>query len=118
MARKKAVKQQFRHENGFGSIVKLGGHRRKPFAVRITTGWKDGKQIRKYLGYYVSEAEALMALAEYHKGGVNLDLTKLTLEEIYDKWYERIEVKSSKTVLNSHNMTKSRLGALGKKPIT
>jgi hypothetical protein len=58
MAKKK---QQFRHENGFGSIVKLSGNRRKPFAVRITTGWKDGKQIRKYLGYYKSEAEAAIA---------------------------------------------------------
>lgn len=117
MATKKAKRQQFRHENGFGSIVKLSGNRRKPFAVRITTGWKDGKQVRKYLGYYRSETEALMALAEYHKGGINLDLSKLTLEEMFDRWYERIEPKSSKTVLNSHNMVKSRLGVLGKKPI-
>lgn len=117
MVVKKSRKQQFRHENGFGSIVKLSGNRRKPFAVRITTGWKDGKQVRKYLGYYKSEAEALIALAEYHKSGIDLDLTKLTLEEVFNRWYERIEDKSSKTVLNSHNMTKSRLGILGKKPI-
>lgn len=35
------------HQNGFGSIVKLIGARRKPYAVRITVGWKDGKQVRK-----------------------------------------------------------------------
>ena len=50
MAKTKSKKQHFRHENGFGSITKLGGNRRKPFGVRITTGWKDGKQVRKYLG--------------------------------------------------------------------
>ncbi len=117
MARKTAVKQQFRHENGFGSIIKLSGNRRKPFAVRITTGWKDGKQIRKYLGYYPSETEALLALAEYHKSGVNLDLSKLTFGEVFEKWYGRIESKVSKNVLNNHNMARVRLGYLGKKAI-
>lgn len=117
MSRKKAKRQQFRHENGFGSIVKLSGNRRKPFAVRITTGWKDSKQVRKYLGYYTSEAEALIALAEYHKGGYDVDLAKLTLEEMFDRWYARIESKASRTVLSSHNMTKTRFGDLGKKPI-
>ena len=39
-----------RHQNGFGSIVKLSGARRKPYALRITVGWEDGKQVRKYLG--------------------------------------------------------------------
>ena len=37
-----------RNENGFGSIVcldKSGKKRRKPWAVRITTGWKNGKQL-------------------------------------------------------------------------
>ena len=117
MARKRAVKQPFRHENGFGSIVKLSGNRRKPFAVRITTGWENGKQVRKYLGYYTSEAEALMALAEYHKSGVNLDVAKLLLEEVFDRWYKRIENTISQSALNDHKMTKTRLGELGKKQI-
>ena len=117
MAVRKSKKQQFRHENGFGSIVKLSGNRRKPFAVRITTGWKDGKQVRRYLGYYQSEAEALIALAEYHKSGVNLDLSKLTLVEFFERWYKRVEPTSTKTVLENHKMTRKRLGDLGKKPI-
>lgn len=117
MARKRAVKQQFRHENGFGSIVKLSGNRRKPFAVRITTGWEDGKQVRKYLGYYPSEAEALMALAEYHKGGFDLDLSKLTVAEFFERWFKRVEATASRTALENHKMTQRRLGALGKKPI-
>lgn len=107
-----------RAENGFGSIVCLdrsGKKRRKPWAVRITTGWKDGKQVRKYIGYYKTQTEALVALAEYHKNGVNIDLTKLTLEELFEKWYSRIEVTASKNVLESHNMVKNRLDSLGKK---
>lgn len=111
-------KQKMKHQNGFGSIVKLSGKRRKPYTVRITTGWKDGKQVRKYMGYYTSEAEALIALAEYHKNGVDIDLTKLTLEEVFDRWLERVELRDvSISVMRMHNMTKSRLGALGKMPI-
>lgn len=109
MARKK---QQFRHENGFGSIVKLSGNRRKPYAVRITADWKDGKQIRKYLGYYKSEADALVALADYHKSSYDIDLSKLTLAEVYERWIKRIEPKVSVKVLHAHNMAYSRFGQM------
>lgn len=106
-----------RAENGFGSIIKLSGNRRKPYAVRITTGWQDGKQIRKYLGFYKSQNEALLALADYHKNGYDVDLSKLTLGEVYDRWYKRIEHKATKNVLNSHNMAKIRFGNMAKVPI-
>lgn len=114
MAKKK---QHFRHENGFGSIVKLSGNRRKPFAVRITAGWKEGKQVRKYLGYYKSEAEALLALAEYHKSGYDIDLSKLTLGEVYERWIERLEPKVSKNVLISHNMAYVRFERMANIPL-
>lgn len=103
--------------NGTGSIVKLSGNRRKPYAARVTNGWKNGKQVRKYLGYFATQTEALMALAEYHKYGLDIDGGKLTLEEVFDDWYKRIEPKTSKTVLNGHNMTKIRLGTFGNTPI-
>lgn len=109
-----------RAENGFGSIVcldKTGKKRRKPWAVRITTGWKDGKQQRKYLGYYKTQKDALIALADYHKNGINIDLNNLTLNEIYDRWISRIEDKVSKNVLNSHNMARVRFEQLGNMPI-
>ena len=105
-----------RAENGFGSIVcldKSGKKRRKPWAVRITTGWKDGKQQRKYLGYYKTQKDALIALADYHKHGTNIDLNNLTLSEVYDRWITRIEDKVSKNVLNSHNMARARFEQLG-----
>lgn len=105
-------------ENGYGSIVKLSGNRRKPYGVRITVGWKDGKQQRKYLGYFKTQAEALMALAEYHKVGYDLDLSKLTLNETYDRWITRLEPNVSRNVLNSHNMAKMRFDRLGNKAIT
>lgn len=107
--------------NGTGSIVcldKTGKKRRKPYAVRLTTGWKDGKQQRKYVGYYATQAEALIALAEYHKNGYNIDLSKLTLNEVYDKWFERVEKRDlSDSVLRTHKIAKDRFGRLGNIPI-
>lgn len=117
MTKKNSKKRQMRHENGFGSLIKLSGNRRKPYAVRITTGWKDGKQIRKYLGYYKSETEALLALAEYHKHGFDIDLSKLTLGEVYQRWIERLEPKVSKNVLISHNMAYARFDRMANIPL-
>ena len=110
-----------RNQNGFGSIIcldKTGKKRRKPWAVRITTGWKGNKQVRKYVGYYSTQSEALIALAEYHKNEVDLDLSKLTLNEVYDRWFERIEKKGlSDSVLRTHKVAKTRFGRLGNVPI-
>lgn len=106
-----------KHQNGYGSIVCLdrtGKKRRKPYAVRVTTGWKNGKQVRKYIGYYANQMDALVALAEYHKNGVEVDLSKLTLNEVYDKWIERVEKKNlSESVVRMHNMAKTRFDSLG-----
>ena len=111
-----------KNENGFGSIVcldKTGKKRRKPWGVRITVGWNGNKQVRKYLSYHATQAEALIALAEYHKNGINLDVSKLTLDEVYDRWIERVMKKGlSKSTLKTHNMAKIRFGQLGNKPIS
>lgn len=61
-----------RNPNGYGSVVKLSGKRRKPFAARVTIDWKIGEdkvtQKYKYLGYYSTRKEATIALAEYNAG--------------------------------------------------
>lgn len=108
-------------QNGAGSIVcldKTGKKRRKPYGVRITLGWKDGKQLRKYIGYYATQQEAIVALAEYHQGSINLDFNNITVNELFDEWQKRIEKKKlSESVMRTHNMAKSRFGALGKKRV-
>lgn len=106
-----------RLENGAGTVVKLSGNRRKPYAARVTLGWKDGKQQRKYIGYFKSPSEALLALAEYHTKGYDVDLSKLTLGEVYERWIKRLEPKVSKNVLISHNMAYSRFDRMANVPI-
>lgn len=81
--------------NGYGSIVKLSGKRRKPYCVRITTGVKssvkdDGTvvyaQDRKMLGCYRTKAEALKALDEYNTSPYSLDDMNMTFSQVYEVW--------------------------------
>ena len=51
--------------NGYGSVHRLPGNRRRPWRARVTVGWtEDGKQLYYTVGYYATQREALAALAE------------------------------------------------------
>ena len=85
--------------NSYGSIVKLSGKRRRPYAVRITTGWtNEGRQIQKYLSYHTRRADAMAALAEYNKAPFDLNTRKLTFAELYDKWCAYLGYDNVKSV--------------------
>lgn len=76
-----------RNPNGFGCVYKLNGNRRKPYVARITIGWTDeGKQIYKNLGTYSNYKEAIQVLTDYNSNPYNIDSTKITFSEIYEKW--------------------------------
>lgn len=78
-----------RHPNGFGSIYKLHGKRRKPFAVCVTAGRRpDGRLIRKYIGYYATRREALSALASYNDNPFDVQARDVTMLELWEKWTE------------------------------
>lgn len=75
--------------NGFGSVYKLPGKRRKPWVAVVTIGWDDnGKQIRKIVGYSETKAGAIQLLVEYHKNPYDIDNAKTTFELLYNKWFE------------------------------
>lgn len=81
--------------NGMGSVYKLSGNRRKPWAARKTTGWRTvpGKQraypVYDFVGYYATRREAMTALVEYNRDPYDLNATKITFAEVYDRWAER-----------------------------
>lgn len=81
-----------RNANGFGSVYKLSGKRRKPWAARKTAGWtfdeERGKSypIYSFIGYYETRAQALTALVEYNKDPYDLHHDTITFAEVYDKW--------------------------------
>lgn len=92
-----------KNPNGYGSIFKLGGKRRRPWAVRITTGWTDeGKQVFSYLGYYKTRPEAVSALAEYNNSPYDLNANKITFEDLYKIFKEEKFPKVSMSSVYSY----------------
>lgn len=80
--------------NGYGSVTKLSGNRRKPYLARVTLGWtvdkETGKAIqnRVPIGTYKTKKEALQALAEYSANPYDLQNDNMTVAELYQKWTE------------------------------
>ena len=103
-----------RNPNGYGSISKLPGKRRKPFRVRITTGWtNEGKQLYKPIGYFKTRPEAMLALAEYHKNPHSLETSTVTFAEIYEKWkMGKFNDKTSKSTINGYGAAYKLSGSL------
>lgn len=90
--------------NGFGSVIKLAGKRRNPFAARVTTGWtNEGKQIIKYIGYYPTKREAVKALEAYNTDPYELGIVKLTTLDVYEKWLaqQKMSVSGLSTYMSS-----------------
>lgn len=87
-------RRRIRFPNGYGSITKQSGKRRKPWIVRITTGWelnnKTGKvrQVMKCIGYFATESEAMKALAEYNANPYDINYGSITFYELFEKFIE------------------------------
>lgn len=83
--------------NGMGSVIKLSGNRRRPYASRVTVGWVDGKQKFQYIGYYATQSEALAALLAYNDGEMAVDASKITFAELFEKWMEKNSMTLTET---------------------
>lgn len=81
--------------NGWGSIRKLQGNRRKPYMAEKTIGYhivnpdappEEQKVKRDYyiIGYYKTREEAMMALAEYNKSPTSTE--NWTFERVFSEW--------------------------------
>ncbi|MBO4697069.1 MAG: site-specific integrase [Lachnospiraceae bacterium] len=95
-----------RHPNGFGSIDKLSGKRRKPYRVRVTTGFEmddDGhaRQIQRTVGTYATYQEAVDALAAYNRNPVILD-PSVTFGEVYRRWSAEKYPSMSESTANTY----------------
>lgn len=81
-----------RNPNGFGSISKMTGNRRRPWRVRITVGWEINeatgreKQLSKTMGYFATKKEAMLALAEYNQNPYDLTNRDITFKKAYEAW--------------------------------
>jgi integrase len=78
-----------RNPNGYGSVSKMSGNRRKPYIVRKTEGFNEkGNPIFKIIGYAETREKAMIMLAGYNKDPFDVDLDKITMGELFAIWYE------------------------------
>lgn len=76
-----------KNPNGYGTVIKLAGNRRKPYACRKTTGFNEkGYPIYKYISYHKTKREAMEALREYNRDPYNLN--KITFEDAFERWMD------------------------------
>lgn len=97
--------------NGYGSVTKLSGNRRKPYIARVTLGWTTDEQAGKTvqnrvpIGTYKTKKEALQALAEYAANPYDIQSENLTLQELYARWtqnyFPTLESESSERTITS-----------------
>lgn len=101
--------------NGSGSIVRLSGNRRKPYAVRISGKDKFGQVSQKTLAYYATAAQAQLALDKYNQDKERgivaaVDTMDMTVGAIYTAWSERTYSKAGKSSIAVHKAAWKRVG--------
>lgn len=81
---------KMRNPNGYGTVAKLSGNRRRPYIVKKTVGWKDnGQPIFDIIGYAATREEGNILLAEYNRDPWDVDKAKITLKELFELWKEK-----------------------------
>ncbi len=107
-----------RNPNGYGSISKLSGKRRRPYMVRITTGFDvNGKQLMKVLGYYRTRTEAMKALADFNDNPYDVNLNDITLKEILDRFMKNRRGTITESTLKTYKVWYNYLKPLYNKKI-
>lgn len=96
-----------RNPNGYGTISKLSGNRRKPYRVRVTTGFEmdaDGRtrQIQRTIGTYATYQEAVDALSAYNRNPVALD-PGITFAEVFRQYSERYARYLAANTVSAYN---------------
>lgn len=85
-----------RNPNGYGTVYKLSGKRRRPWVAASNTKYSlvDGKakRTRTILGYYATKKEAQIALAEYNVNPYDADCT---FKKLFDEWFKTKDLSSA-----------------------
>lgn len=108
---KKQIRKVIKRANGNGSVYKLSGRRRKPWAARITVGTeiivdeKTGKekvdQKFQFIGFYEKKADAIEAL-NIHLANPISPKASITLKKLYEEWSESKYRRISKSTADNY----------------
>lgn len=109
-----------KNPNGYGTVVKLSGNRRKPYAVRKTIGFNEkGHPIYLPIGYTETREEGMNMLAMYNHEPWNVDRDKVTLDLLYNRWlkikYPKLGDSTQKSLKSAYKHCKKYYNAIYRK---
>lgn len=88
---------KMRNKNGYGTVVKLSGKRRKPFEVRVNTRMDERNYpVYDVVGRYSDRMEAQNALAAYNIDPYDIEHSKITFSELFELWFKDKYINTSK----------------------
>lgn len=76
-----------------------------------------GKYKYRYLGYFATQEEALIALAEYNKDPYSIDERNVTLKEMIDRFMEDQKPKVSESTYSNYGLASKSVEPLHDRPI-
>ena len=108
--------------NGYGTITKLSGARRKPYAVRVSQRDKKGRIVQRYLSFHATQKEAFEALESYTKKRATGEAPApeslgVTLQEVYRLWSARKYEGAGKSLVGKYRASWRRVSRYALKPI-
>ncbi len=94
--------------NGTGSVVRLSGNRRRPYAVKVSGRDRYDQIVQKIISYHERVADAQKALEAYltaQAAGIAPAVDKLdvTVGEVFEGWKAREYRKLKVASISSHN---------------
>lgn len=105
-----------RKPNGYGSIKKLSGNRRRPFVFVVSVGKKQ-----KPVEYFTTQIEAEIFQADYNKLHFHRSLPdhQITLAELYHRWLpaHTANTAPSQSTLDSYSNSFKHLAQLHYEPV-
>lgn len=109
-----------KNPNGYGTVVKLSGNRRKPYAVRKTIGFNEkGHPIYLPIGYTETREEGMNMLAMYNHEPWNVDRDKVTLDLLYNRWlkikYPKLGDSTQKSLKSAYKHCKKYYNVIYRK---
>lgn len=103
-----------RNPNGYGTVAKLSGQRRRPYIVKKTIGWNDkGHPIYDIIGYAETREAGNIMLAEYNRDPWDVDRAKITLQQLFNLWKEKKAPKLNHTPHECRHTFETKLDSAG-----
>lgn len=89
-----------RNPNGYGTVARLSGNRRRPYIVKKVKGWNNGNPVYDIIGYASTREEGNLLLAEYNRNPWNVERSKITFKELFDLWIQKRSGKMGRSNLS------------------